>query len=105
VVKLKHNTKSKSAKTRALNEKGKDNRLGQRERKKMTKAVYGKHTEVVEKQEKKFRERKRKGEKKEKIEKVEQEEHPSWQAKKKAKKENTIQAFQGKKTTFDSDSE
>ena len=45
VVKLKHNTKSKSAKTRALTEKGKDNRLGQRERKKMTKAVYGKHTE------------------------------------------------------------
>ena len=43
---------------------------------------------MVEKQEKKFRERKRKGEKKEKIEKVEQEEHPSWQAKKKAKKEH-----------------
>ena len=44
---------------------------------------------MVEKQEKKFRERKRKGEKKEKIEKVEQEEHPSWQAKKKAKKEHS----------------
>ena len=45
---------------------------------------------MVEKQEKKFRERKRKGEKKEKSEKVEKEEHPSWQAKKKAKKEHGV---------------
>ena len=45
---------------------------------------------MVEKQEKKFRERKRKSEKKEKSEKVEKEEHPSWQAKKKAKKEHRV---------------
>merc|ERR1711935_683345 len=38
------NVKSKTSKTRALNQ-SKDNRLGQRERKQMTKSVYGKHTQ------------------------------------------------------------
>ena len=45
-VSIKSNKKSKSAKTRALKAPGgENNRLGQRERKKMQKAVYGKHTE------------------------------------------------------------
>ena len=54
----------------------------------------------MEKQEKKFRDRnkKRKAEKKEEF-------HPSWAASKKAKIENKIHKFEGKKVTFDSDSE
>lgn len=101
VVKLKSNLKTDSGKKKT----GKDNREGQRERKKHAKAVYGKHVEVVEKQEKKFRERnkKRKGEKT--VQKKEDELHPSWAASKKAKQENKIHKFEGKKVTFDSDSE
>merc|ERR1711935_1003166 len=96
------NVKSKTSKTRALNQ-SKDNRLGQRERKQMTKSVYGKHTQEVEKQEKKFRERKtkRKGEKETEKDAASKEEHPSWQARKKAKAESTIKAFEGTKVRFD----
>jgi len=103
VVKLKKNVKSETSKKKT----NKDNREGQRERKKHSKAVYGKHVEVVEKQEKKFRERnkKRKGEKKVVEEEKKEELHPSWAASKKAKVENKIHKFEGKKVTFDSDSE
>ena len=60
----------------------------------------------MEKQEKKFRERnkKRKAEKKV-VEEKKEEFHPSWAANKKAKVENKIHKFEGKKVTFDSDSE
>ena len=60
----------------------------------------------MEKQEKKFRERnkKRKGEKKV-VEEKKEELHPAWAANKKAKVENKIDKFEGKKVTFDFDSE
>jgi hypothetical protein len=35
--------------------------------------------------------------------KIDEKLHPSWQASKKRKMENTIHAFQGKKMTFDDD--
>ena len=61
----------------------------------------------MEKQEKKFRERnkKRKGAEKKIVEDKKEELHPSWAASKKAKVENKIHKFEGKKVTFDSDSE
>ena len=60
----------------------------------------------MEKQEKKLRERntKRKAEGKV-VEEKKEELHPSWAASKKAKVENKIHKFEGKKVTFDSDSE
>jgi len=66
---------------------------------------------VVEKQEKKFRERNKKrkekpGQKTTGSKKVEAEElHPSWAASKKAKIERSQVKFEGKKVTFDSDSD
>ena len=64
---------------------------------------------VVEKQEKKFRERnkKRKGDLKTKSINKDQAEdlHPSWAASKKAKQETKMVKFEGKKVTFDSDSD
>ena len=60
----------------------------------------------MEKQDKKFHERnrKRKGGQKA-VEEKKDELHPSWAARKKAKIENKIHKFEGKKVTFDSDSE
>merc|ERR1712141_816163 len=90
-VKLKSNTKIEQAKRKVKQ----DNRQGQRERKKHAKAVYGKHVQVVEKQEKKFRERNKKrkekpGQKTTGNKKIEEEEiHPSWAASKKAKIERS----------------
>ena len=66
---------------------------------------------MVEKQEKKFRERnkKRKGDLKTKSSTTKKDQaedlHPSWAASKKAKQETKMVKFEGKKVTFDSDSD
>jgi len=86
----------------------KDNRDGQRERKRHAKAVYGQNLIEMEKQEqlkKKLADKKeRKAEKRKmKEEKKNQpaELHGSWASAKRQKEQTVIQKFEGKKITFD----